>query len=590
MHRTAIRRATQSSVRDHGSLRTVAACSASTSIARAGPLHGSRAHSAKASFGIRSVGSAGASSTSWQPRHHHFTSSAVPRARKPFILADIGEGITQVEIVKWNVEIGQVIQEFDPVVEVMSDKATVEITSPYSGKIVALSGSEGDTISVGKVLLEVDVESEEDGGKESAPQTESLPPSPPQTPTANEPSVTSTLSSQSSSPPSQNNSPSSKTQVWATPATRRLAKEHDIDLSDVHGTGPQGRVLKGDVLQYVANGKQNSTSGSNDKASPSVASAGAFSVQAPASASSTVPLSPVRKAMYRAMTASLAIPHFSYSDSIDVTDLERLRQKLNKSVPLRYRKTLKPTEDQQLARLKSEWNVSEGERVDEQSRFDRLTMLPLLIKALSLSMHEHPLFTCTLDSPSAAAASASDANPSTPATMTRRANHDISIALSAPSGGLFTPCLPAVDTLSSFDIASRITTLQSIAQSTTTGAPKFPEQTKKSGTITLSNVGVVGGTTTHPIIPPTGQLAIGAIGRTRVEPKFIGQQLERAKRIAKGQDEADLDMPLQVEPRLIMDVTFSADHRVVEGVELAKLVETWKRYIEDPDRIVGYAR
>ncbi|KAM0790892.1 hypothetical protein ACM66B_004731 [Microbotryomycetes sp. NB124-2] len=603
MHRTALRRVTNSKScsRDSVVRRTSSTPSSScASVVGRSPVRLLSSASTQATrirckshsslfvtpLGNRSVGTAAPSLSAhrWQ-RQRHFSSTATSNAKKPFILADIGEGITQVEIVKWNVEVGQVIQEFDPVVEVMSDKATVEITSPYSGKIVSLSGGEGDTISVGKVLLEVEVEVEGESEVEAPAQTESLPPTPTQTPTATEqgdlpstapsplpqPEHANTTSSSSSS------SSSSKKEVWATPATRRLAKEHNLDLSDVQGTGPQGRVLKGDVLQFVANGKKSVT--------PSDApTAKAESAASPTpNTTTTIPLSPIRKAMYRAMTASLQIPHFSYSDSIDVTNLERLRTKLNKNVPLKYRKTLKPADEQELTRLQNEWNVNDGQRVEERARFDRMTMLPLLIKVLSLSMHQHPLFSCMLDSSSTAG--------DVPSTMTRRPNHDISIALSAPFGGLFTPCLPSVDTLSSFDIASQIVTLQSIAQSTLSGAPKFPDSTKKSGTITLSNVGVVGGTTTHPIVPPTGQLAIGAIGRTRVEPKFVGQELDRARNVAKGERELDVDeVPLRVEPRLIMDVTFSADHRVVEGVELAKLVETWKRFIEDPDRIVGHAR
>ncbi|KAK4047202.1 hypothetical protein OIO90_006265 [Microbotryomycetes sp. JL221] len=516
---------------------------------------------------------------------------------KPFILADIGEGITQVEIVKWNVQVGQTIQEFDPVVEVMSDKATVEITSPYSGKIVKLSGNEGDTITVGKMLLEVEVEGE--GGSEgqeqsNGAQTESLTPTATQTPTANEVGQSGDATTSQSTPQSstqrrqdESSKPDEKRQVWATPATRRLAKEHNLDLGMVPGTGPQGRVTKGDVLEYVNNGGSNK--GKEATTSSTTLSATKSSSSSSSGATTTIPLSPVRKAMYRAMTSSLQIPHFSYSESIDVTALERLRLKLNKSIPLRYRKTLKPSEEQQLRRLTQEWHQQQSQTEDglvgNEARFDRITMLPLLIKAMSLSMFEHPLFTCLLDN-------TASSTTTTPSSLVRRPNHDISIALSAPSGGLYTPCLPSVDNMSSFDIASQITQLQSIASSTPSGSPKFPESTKRSGTITLSNVGVVGGTTTHPIVPPTGQLAIGALGRTRVEPKYVGKSLKLAKEVAKGEVELDEDvnLDLRVEPRLIMDVTFSADHRIVEGVELAKLIETWKRFIEEPERIVGHAR
>ncbi|ORY89174.1 2-oxoacid dehydrogenases acyltransferase-domain-containing protein [Leucosporidium creatinivorum] len=507
-----------------------------------------------------------------------FSSSARVHGVKPFLLADIGEGITECEIVKWNVEVGQIIEEFDPVVEVMSDKATVEITSPFSGKVKSLNGAAGDVIKVGKMLCEIEMEGEGAEAEISKP-VDPLPPTAPGNATAREPSDEKVTQPAPTEQPSTEQ-PSTerrgeKREVWATPATRRIAREQNIDLADVTGTGPQGRVTKGDVLAFVAAGSPSSQSASP----PSSASSAPTPSLTSTSATITLPLSPVRKAMFRAMTSSLQIPHFAYSETLDVTPLERLRLSLNQHIPLRHRKTLKPAEEAQLARL-GEWGVAEqSERMPEEKRFDRLTLLPLFIKALSLAMHEHPIFTCNLTPPS---------STSTDHTLTRRSSHDISIALSSPSGGLYTPLLPSVNHSSPYTLASQIAHLQHCA--TTSSPPKFPAEFKGAGTITLSNVGVVGGTTTHPIVPPTGQLAIGALGRMRVEPRYVGKEKERAKEVARGLEELPFGEELKMEPRLLMDVTFSADHRVVEGVELAKLVESWKRLIEEPERIVGLGR
>lgn len=508
-----------------------------------------------------------------------------------------------------HVEIGQVIEEFDPVVEVMyvacahslrrrsqlnslrrcrSDKATVEITSPFAGKVKSLNGDAGDIVRVGKMLCEIEMEGEGEGAEVDKP-VDPLPPTAPGNPTAQEPSDVKVASSASLSSSGEARRSS---EVWATPATRRIARENDLDLAAVTGTGPRGRILKGDVLAHVAAGSSSTPATS---ARPSSAPIAATS----SSPSTTIPLSPVRKAMFRAMTASLQIPHFAYSETLDVTSLERLRLSLNQHIPLRLRKTLKPAEESQIERLAA-WG-STSERAVEEKRFDRMTLLPLLVKALSLAMHEHPLFACTLTPPS---------STSTEHTLTRRPSHDVSIALSSPSGGLYTPLLPSVDTASAYDLASRIAHLQHI--SLASSPPRFTDEFKGSGTITLSNVGVVGGTSTHPIIPPTGQLAIGAMGRMRVEPRYVAVDRVRAKRVAQGVEEVG-DSELSVEPRLLMvrfcggsqrvpglmltfslvllqDVTFSADHRVVEGVELAKLVESWKRLVEEPERIVGLAR
>lgn len=251
--------------------------------------------------------------------------------------------------------------------------------------------------------------------------------------------------------------------------------------------------------------------------------------------------------MFRAMSASLQIPHFAYSDTIDVTALERMRLSLTGNIPVRYRKTLKLADEATLTRLGA-WQGSS--QVEPSKRFDRLTMLPFLLKGLSVAMQEHPLFTCSLSpAPSASSASSSE-EPS----LVRRPTHDISVALSNPSaaGGLFTPVLRSVDSSSIFDLASRLAHLQSFLDPNSSSPPKFPAEYSGAGTLTLSNIGVVGGKSTHPVVPPTGQLAIGAMGRMRVEPRFVDEA--GAKKLAQGEsasEEVSLDA-LRVEPRLVM--------------------------------------
>lgn len=288
------------------------------------------------------------------------------------------------------------------------------------------------------------------------------------------------------------------------------------------------------------------------------------------------------------MTASLEIPHFAYCETIDVTLLERLRTSLNSNVPLEYRKTLSAKD--QLAIERAEQWRPRSSTIEDRAKFDRITLLPLLVKSLSTALREHPIFTCMLDKSS----------PREEPSLVRRTSHDISIAVSSPSpsGGLFTPVLRSVDSQSVFSIASNLTHLQSFVSDSSSASssstiPKFPIQFQGPGSITLSNIGAIGGTSTHPVIPPTGQLAIGATGRVRVEPRFAkGTEEERAKQVARGQkDPVEMGAggrqhDWKIEPRLVMDVSFTADHRIVEGVELARLVETWKNVIEDPTRLL----
>ncbi|KPV73063.1 uncharacterized protein RHOBADRAFT_38717 [Rhodotorula graminis WP1] len=480
-----------------------------------------------------------------------FSSTTVREGeRKPFVLADIGEGITEVEIVKWLVKEGDTVEEFDPIVEVMSDKASVEITSPFSGRVVGLSGAAGDMLRVGNTLCEVEVDGESESDEVQSPTM----------PLAAAEPVAETASSDAPPPPSMDGrlEPVDRSDsvfvrdkdVLATPGTRRFAREHGVDLGQLTGTGKNGRVTKEDVYAFVSGGSTSPTQPPPARTS--------------SDSTTTVPLSPTRRAMFRAMTASLAIPHFAYSDTLDVTELERLRRSLSSSIPLSMRKGLSPADEATLAR-QAHWSGIDGgagaQRVDEGKRIDRVTLLPLLLKALSLAVAEHPLFLHTL------APTSSSTSPEP--TLVRRTSHDISVALSSPSpaGGLFTPVLRDVQHSSVFALASQLAGLQSCLSTSSSGsAPRFPPEHSGAGTLTLSNVGVVGGRGTHPVVPPTGQLAIGAVGRVRVEPRFKqGKEEERAKR----------------------DATFTADHRVVEGVELARLVETWKRIVEDPSRLMG---
>lgn len=344
--------------------------------------------------------------------------------------------------------------------------------------------------------------------------------------------------------------------VLATPATRRFARELQIDLTQVKPTGRDGRVTKGDVLEYskkkagdsqpfVPFERPPTDSPSRESPSPPspplTASTSSSSSQPPSSV--TISLSSTRRAMFKAMSASLQIPHFAYSDTIDVTLLERLRLSLNSNVPLRYRKTLTSKDEANIERSQ-QWGANEqSQRVEETARFDRITLLPLLLKALSTAIHEHPFFSCTLSS-----------SPSSEPSLTRRPSHDISVAVSSPSpsGGLYTPVLRSVDTHAVFSIASSLTHLQSFLTPSAT-IPKFPSQYQGAGSITLSNIGAIGGKTTHPVIPPTGQLAIGAMGRVRVEPRFAkGSEEERAKRVARGDEAAEVGGEWKIEPRMVM--------------------------------------
>lgn len=362
---------------------------------------------------------------------------------------------------------GDKVSEFDAIAEVQSDKATVEITSPFEGEILQLYGEVGQVVKVGNSLCDIAVEGEEAGDAEPAVVNEAQPEAGPSSATrtgveAKDPTMRADAGA-AARPSTMAEGRSEAALVHSTPAVRRIAKEHGIDISLVDGTGKDGRVTKEDVLNFLSQPSPSTTS-------PAVGAGSATGE------TKKVALSSIRKAMFRSMSASLQIPHFAYSEDVDTTSLERLRISLNANVPLRYRKTLTPREEEDL-------EASGETRVEDGARFDRITSLSLLVKALGVALLDHPLFRSTLSG-----SSADDLS------LNQRSSCDISIALSTPSG-LFTPLVPAVETMNAWEVASWIARLQTVARRTPKGtAPKFPGPTPgRTGTITLSNVGVIGG-------------------------------------------------------------------------------------------------
>ncbi|OAV86168.1 hypothetical protein PTTG_08630 [Puccinia triticina 1-1 BBBD Race 1] len=455
------------------------------------------------------------------------------RTSKPFLLADIGEGITGCEIVKWLVTPGQTVAEFDPIAEVQSDKATVEITSPYDGIVESLVGQTGQVVKVGEPLCMILVESE-------------LPTSPPEHFADQEQDQFDKLVETQEKQIKQDGSPAldllspsdqnaRKTQVHSTPAVRRLSREHDLDITTIRGTGKEGRVTKEDVMNHLSESDLISSQ-------PTAKSLGSQPNQTPKKVSQALkePFGAVRQAMFRGMSQSLRIPHFGYYDQVDVTELERLRQGLLKSYPN-----------------------------------SRITPLSIFIKILGKAMMQNELFRSTLSNDD-------------PPQFIKRQSCDISIAVDAPAG-LLTPLIPSVDSKSIVEIADHITSLRKfIDQSSPDKIPRIPDELggNRSGTLTISNIGIIGGTYTHPVIPPTGQLAIGAIGSIKVRPEYAASDKELAKAYALDPDLVPT-RELRIEPRLMVEVSFTADHRAVEGVELARLVQTFKTYCQAPNLLLA---
>eukprot|EP00934_Nitzschia_sp_Nitz4_P009339 Nitzschia sp. Nitz4//scaffold175_size95217//32564//34132//NITZ4_004720-RA/size95217-processed-gene-0.49-mRNA-1//1//CDS//3329538930//9329//frame0 len=414
-------------------------------------------------------------SFSQQKQLRYYSNTAASSTNIPFLLADIGEGIAEVELLQWFVQPGDTVQQFDLICEVQSDKATVEITSRYDGKIASLEHAVGDMVPVGKPLLFMDAEGHEHddpsaGGsaavEEAVPETPPAPTEPLQAPstTPSEPEVV--------TPPPTMTTPGSNNKVLTTPAIRKIAKENSLDLSTITGTGPKGRILKGDVLAYlkekdgapaIGGSTVPSSASSVSSSTTTTASSSVTSVdqlQLPLQQDTVLELRGYTRLMVQSMTASLQIPHMVFGDEVDITAL----------------------------------------------RISSLPFLPFCIKATSVALSNYPLLNSTFDS----------ANNQ----LHLRKDHNIGIAMDTPRG-LIVPVLKQVQDKSIEEIVQDLERLKEAARN---GA--VPSDDLQGATFTLSNIGAIGaGTYMSPIIT-SPQVAIGALGSIQRLPRFVGDSME----------------------------------------------------------------
>jgi 2-oxoisovalerate dehydrogenase E2 component (dihydrolipoyl transacylase) len=245
-------------------------------------------------------------------------------ARRVVKLPDIGEGTTEAEIVGWLVKIGDRIDEEEPLAEVMTDKATVEIPSPVSGTVVALNGKVGEKLAVGSDL--VVLETEADASAEGPHPPAAAQPVPPR-PQAGE-GLEKPLSRNAGEGGSGRSPETGEGKPLAAPAVRNRARDLGIDLRLVHGTGPEGRITHSDVLAYAE-----SRSGASVPASQS----------ADHDDIEDFPLTGLRRAIAEHLQTSWRrIPHFAYIEAVDVTAVEELRAHLNETRAVRGHLTLLP--------------------------------------------------------------------------------------------------------------------------------------------------------------------------------------------------------------------------------------------------------
>ena len=221
----------------------------------------------------------------------------------PFRLADIGEGIKECEVLQWYVKQGDEIEEFDKLCEVQSDKAAVEITSRYTGKVVKMYKQPGEIVQVGSILVDIDTKEVEEEIRVDKKMT-----------TTDKKMETTDKKMETTDKKMTTVDYNQYEKVLTTPSVRRIAREHKIDLTKVAATGKNGRVMKSDIESYLTKPETSaSTPASNSESNVYVQTA-------------------IQKAMFKSMTASNTIPRFGYTDLLLMKSLESTRHAANESL------------------------------------------------------------------------------------------------------------------------------------------------------------------------------------------------------------------------------------------------------------------
>jgi len=377
--------------------------------------------------------------------------------RYVFKMPDLGEGTVEAEIVAWHVKVGDHVTEDQLMAEVMTEKAAVEVPAPVTGRVVSLTGGPGDMVRVGAELIVFDTV-----GGEAEPLAAATPaPSP-------TPGAKGRGEDQAAPPvPSPQPSPAvagegaKASRVMASPASRRRAREAGIDLAQVQGSGPHGRILRQD-LDAVLRGTAPAAAGA-----PEAQRAAAGLVAR--TGTEEIKVIGVRRVIAARMTdAKRNIPHFAYVEEVDVTELESLRQHLNAKVP---------------------------------AGSTSLTYLPFLIAALARVLEDYPQCNAWFDT---------ERNM-----VIRHRPVHAGVATQTPDG-LKVPVVRHAEARSLWDLADEI---KRVSEAARTG--KATKEELSGSTITVTSLGKLGGIVSTPIINAP-EMGIIGVNKAIERPVVIG--------------------------------------------------------------------
>jgi pyruvate dehydrogenase E2 component (dihydrolipoamide acetyltransferase) len=440
-----------------------------------------------------------------------------------FKLPDIGEGLTEGEVVKWLVKEGDTVAGDQPMVEVMTDKATVEITSPRAGVIERIVAPEGQKIPVGSVMVVIGDGS--GGGKAAAkpaaspPAAKAAPAPAAKAPAAPAAAAAPENGAEETAAPEEAEAPApaaaaapsqdARSRTLAAPATRKRAREAGVDLNAVPATGPHGRLTRTDLERWLSQGARPAAGAAAAPARPSAAPPRVPVAAVAASAEDEhVPLRGVRGKIAEQMTRSKQYaPHFTYADECDVTELVALREQA------------KP--------IAAERGV-------------KLTYLPFIMKALVACFRKFPTVNALVDD--------------TKHEFVIRRDYNVGLATDTEEG-LMVPVVKHVDRRSVLEIAAEIQRLTEAARS-----KKVHLEDLKGGTFTITSAGSIGGFLATPIL---NYPEVAILGVYRIQDKPV---------VRDG----------QIVIRKMTMFSITLDHRIVDGATAARFLNELIRLLSSP--------
>lgn len=441
-----------------------------------------------------------------------------PADKSHFLLPDLGEGVHEAELLTWRVKPGQFVKEMDILADMETDKAVVEVPSPWSGTIKELCAKEGEICHVGNVLVRYEVAGAAPAAKPSAPAAKpaAAKSAAPAAKDEDQGTVvgsvggTLTVSDRfARRAPEHVELEAKPGKALATPAVRRIARELKVDIHRVDGTGRGGRVTASDVERAANNGGRVVATATAQRPAPATSAAPMPAVSGDGIAA-RIPFRGVRRKIAQALDLSVKTAvHFTVVDEADVTALDRKRK---------------------------EYQTVLGQK---------LSLLPFIMLAACKALRRHPSINCIVDDPNEEILVKSVIN--------------LGCAVDTDHG-LMVPVIHNADQRSIVQLADAVKDLAAKCHNRT-----IAREEMSGGTFTITNVGSYGGMFATPIINYP-EIAILAAGRAK--EKVL---------VRNGQFYAGLVLPLSL----------SCDHRVVDGAEGARYLNTVVKLLEDPASLVG---